>query len=141
MVISSSSVIMFYSAWHVHDCHILWCHEMFCSIYFCCLKVCIMNLFSALLYFSPSMRICYNLQSCLDECHWSRGYMEMLSNHVLLCLTCALIPCFFLLFSYNVASLFHASNMSTCYSWTHVCPVFSVLICVIKLLFALISLD
>ena len=115
-----------------------------CSIYFLekSLKVCIVNLFSALLCFSLSLRICYDLQSCLDECHWSRGYMEMLSNHVFPCLTCSLVPCFLLLCSCNVASLFHASNMSTCYSCSHVCHVFhQVIICVIMLPFALIMLD
>ena len=93
------------------------------------------------LCFSPSLRICYVLQSCLDECHWSRGYMEMLTNHVLPCLTCTLVPCFCLPRSCNVACLFHGFNMSTCYFCSLVCPVFhQVLICVIKLLLALIIL-
>ena len=98
--------------------------KCFSSIYFCCLKVCMMNLFSALLGFSLSMSICYNLQSCLDECHWSWGYMEMLSNHVLPCSTCTRMPYFCLLSSCTIASLFHASNMSTCYSCSQVCLVF-----------------
>ena len=46
-----------------------------CSIYFCCLKVFIMTLFLALLRYSLSLRICYDLLTCLGECHWSRGYM------------------------------------------------------------------
>ena len=95
-----------------------------CSIYFCCLKVCVMNLFSALLYFSLSFRICYDLLNCLDDCHWTRGYMGILSNHVLPYLTCTSMTCFCLICSCTVASLFHASNMSTCYSCSHVCPVF-----------------
>ena len=70
------------------------------------------------------LRIYYDLQSCLDDCHWSRCYMEIFSNHVLLCLIFTLMPCFCLPWSCTVASLFHASNMSICYSCSHVCSIF-----------------
>ena len=92
--------------------------------------------------FPLSLRISlYLVASYLVVCHWSRAHMEMLSNHVLQCLTCTLMTCFCLPRSCSISSLFHASNMWTCYFCSHVCPIFhQVIICVIKLLFALIIL-
>ena len=82
----------------------------------CASKVSIRMLLFCIPRFPLSMRIIlYHVASCLVEWHWYRAYMEMLSNHVLPCLTRTLMPCFCLPWSCSISSLFHASNMSTCY--------------------------
>ena len=70
VVSSSSSVFMFCSALPVMLTIPFDAMKCSCSIHFCCLKLCIVNLFSAILCFSLSPRICYNLQSCLAIDLW-----------------------------------------------------------------------